>query len=208
VGKISVALIVLLIAVLMVPLFQYSTAPVVFPPEQRIPFVGMSLLYYTVEAGDSVIRHVCVFGYNETTNCVIVRDSTDWWDTMEVDVNTREIKWCTGKAWIPAQPLTFYVEYWIPTNINIGSHVPIHYWHAVVIGSTKLSVCGKTVDVWQLQASGVTWWQKEDEYFQYTWYYEKKTGLLVSGAFVMFEGYGEIVNPGFAGHLVSTNVAL
>jgi len=201
VGKIAAALIVPLIAVLMVPLFQYSTAPAVFPPKQGIPFVGMSLVYFGNNRGDTEIRTVAVLKYNSTTNCVTVRDSQDLLDSMEVDVGTREVKWCSG-TWQSLYPTLWpiYVEYWIPTNIELGSHVRILMYDAVVIESTELSVCGKTISVWQLQA-----------YYgpghQDTWYYEKKTGLWVGAAWILYDADGRVI-ANWGGHLVSTNVAL
>jgi len=182
-----------LILVLIVPLLQYATAPK--PP--AIPFVGMSMVYVGVDSGgETDIRTVTVLRYDPTTDHVTIRDSYDLFDSMEVDVGTRDVIWCSG-TWQGPWPI--HVEYWIPTNTKIGSHVDILNWDAVVIGSTQLSVNGKTVSVWRLYASY--------EGGETTWYYEKNTGLWVSAAWVEHDGNGEVV-ANWGGHLVSTNVVL
>lgn len=187
--------IMVLVLVLMVPLVQYTTAP----KPQAIPFVGMSLVYYVNIQGETQIRTVCVLKYNSTTNCVTIRDSDDWIDWMEVDVTTREVISCSGTWLVP-----FYVEYWIPTNIEIGSHVNILNYDAVVIGSTEMSVDGKTVSAWQLQASGIN---ANGNLWQDTWYYEKKTGLWLGAAWIMYDSSGQGLG-NWGGHLGSTNVVL
>lgn len=187
--------IVVLILVLMVPLIQYTTAP----KPKAIPFVGMNMVYVAVDwDGNSEIRTVSVLAYDSTANLVTIRDSQDQFDWMTVDVTTREVTWCSG-TWEAG----FYVEYWIPTNIRIGSHVDILTYDAVVIGSTEMSVCGKTVSAWQLHASGVT----DGNPWQDTWYYEKKTGLWLGAAWIKYDSSGEVLY-NWGGHLVSTNVAL
>jgi hypothetical protein len=184
--------IMVLVLVLMVPLVQYTTAP----KPQAIPFVGMSLVYYANVNGETQIRTVCVLKYNSTTNCVTIRDANA---VMEVDVGTREVKWCS-EPWLTGS----YVEYWIPTSIEIGSHVNTLIYDAVVIDSTEMSVDGKTVSAWQLHASGT---REDGTLWQDTWYYEKKTGLCVGAAWIMYDSSGQVLN-NWGGHLVSTNVAL
>lgn len=189
--KILVAIMVLVL-VLIVPLLQYTTA---LKP-QAIPFVGMSLVYYANYNGETQIRTTCVLKYNLTTNCVTIRDDDA---VMEVDVGTREVKWCS-ESWLTGS----YVEYWIPTDIEIGSHVNTFIYDAVVIGYTEISVCGKTVSVWQLHASGT---YADGNLWQDTWYYEKKTGLCVSAAWIKYDPNGQVMG-NWGGHLASTNVAL
>lgn len=176
---------------------------------REVPFVGMTLVFSACEgwqsgpmAGGNEIRTVNVLYYNETTNHVIIRDSgTDWLDTMEVDLVTREIVWCSG--WEIAPP--WYEEYWIPTNIGLGSHVPILVFDAVVVGSTTLSVDGVPVEVWQLQA---VWQPPEPGRVQQTiWYYEKQTGIWVAASFVILDSLdGHTVYKSWGGTLISTNV--
>jgi len=186
-----------LILVLIVPVLQYATAP----KPQAIPFVGMNMVYVAVDwDGNTEIRTVSVLAYDSTTNCVTIRDSQDQIDSIKVDVTTREVISCSG-TW----PVPFYVEYWIPTNIKIGSHLMILDADAVVIGSTKLSVCGKTASVWEIQIKYTD--GKVGEYGQDTWYYEKETGLWVGAAWVEYDSNGEVV-ANWGGHLVSTNVVL
>lgn len=187
--------IMIIVLVLMVPLFQYATAP----KPQAIPFVGMSMVYYAIAGGETEVRTICVLKYNSTTNIVTVRDSQDLFDWMEVDVTTREVMSCTGTMQVP-----FYVEYWIPTNIDVGSHVNILNHDAVVVGSTEISVSGKTVSAWQLYDHGVT---ADGRLWQDTWHYEKKTGLLLSAAFIMYDSSGQGLG-NWGGHLASTNVVL
>ena len=189
--------ITILALVLMVPLVQYTAAP----KPQAIPFVGMSLVYYANLNGETEIRTVCVVKYNSTTNCVTIRDSQDWADCMEVDVTTREIISVTGSG--PWQ-LPSYAEYWIPTNVDIGSHVNIVNYDAVVTRSTEMSVDGNTVSVWQLQASGMA---ANGNLWQDTWYYERKTGLWVGTAWILYDPSGQVLG-NWGGHLASTNVVL
>lgn len=188
--------IMLLILVLMLPLIQYATAP----KPKAIPFVGMSMTYVAVDwNGNSDIRTVSVLAYDSTENCFTIRDSQDQFDLMTIDVATREVILCSG-TW----PVPFYAEYWIPTNIGIGSNVDILDYDAVVIGSTEVSVCGKTVSVWQLHASKMN---GDGNLLQDTWYYEKKTGLWVGAAWIIYDSSGDILG-NWGGHLISTNVVL
>jgi len=189
--------IMVLALVLMVPLFQYATAP----KPQTIPFVGMSLVYYANLQGETQIRTVCVLKYNSTTNCVTIRDSDDWIDWMEVDITTREIISVTGSG--PWQ-LPAYVEYWIPTGVSIGSHVTIGNEDFVVTGNARMSVEGNTVSAWQLYASGV---RASGNLWQNTMYYEKNTGLWLGAAWVLYDSSGQVLG-NWGGHLVSTNVVL
>lgn len=172
----------------------------------EIPFVGMSMTYYAVDwNGNAEIRTVAVLRYDPATNCVTVRDSQNQFDFMIVNVENRGIVWSSG-TW----ELGFYVEYWIPTDIKVGSHVGILNLDAVVTGSTVLSVEGNHVRVWQLQA---TYTYTADGgatiYGQATWYYEKRTGLWIAAAWIEWDENG--IPPSdrnWGGHLVSTNVNL
>lgn len=168
----------------------------------EIPFVGMSLVYYAVDYnGDTQIRTISVLRYDEATNCVTMRDSFlgDW---MIIDVGTREFVWSSG-YWKPS-----YVEYWIPTNVKVGSHVGILDSDAVVTGSTVLSVEGNHVRVWELQAT-YTAGGGSTIYGQTTWYYEKRTGLWIAAAWVEWDENGiPLSDRNWGGHLVSTNVNL
>lgn len=167
---------------------------------REVPFVGMSMVYYGVDwNGDMEIRTVSVLRYDAVNNHIIIRDSQDVFDVMEVDLGTREVESHTG--WGSFVP--FYVEYWIPTDVKIGSHVGILNYDAVVIGSSKMCVDGRVVDVWQLQASG----ENGDGLWQDTWYYEKKTGLWVAAAWIVWDNDGAVIN-NWGGHLVSTNAVL
>lgn len=166
-----------------------------------IPFIGMSLVYYGVDwNGETEIRTVSVLRYDKETNLVVVRDSQDTIDTAWIDPDTREVVKYTG-GWSP-EPI--YVEYWIPTDIGVGSHVSILQYDAVVTGSMRMCVDGRPVYVWKLQATGI------DEYgnlWQDTWYYEVKTGLWVAAAWVKWDSAGDVI-ANWGGHLVSTNVPL
>lgn len=160
------------IAIMMIITF---TASAVFLPSliaeerMRIPFIGMSLVYYGVDwNGETEIRTVSVLRYDKETNQLVVRDSQDTIDIAWINPDTREIVKYTG-GWSP-EPI--YVEYWIPTDISVGPHVSILQYDAVVVGSTRMCVDGRPVYVWKLQANGI------DEYgnhWQGTWYYEVKT---------------------------------
>jgi len=167
---------------------------------QAIPFVGMSMVYYAVDwNGETQIRTVSVLRYDAGTNHVIVRDSEDQFDVMEVDLGTREVVRHTG-GW----PYELYVEYWIPTNINTGSHVNILSYDAVVVGSTEMRVDGRDITVWKLQVS----YQSDGGVSgQDTWYYDKSTGLWVAAAWVEWDSGGNVIS-NWGGHLVSTNVVL
>jgi hypothetical protein len=120
---------------------------------------------------------------------------------MEVDITTREIISVTGTG--PWQ-LPAYVEYWIQTNIDIGSHVVIGNNDFTVTGNTEISVDGNTVSAWQLHASGIN---ANGNLWQNTMYYEKKTGLWLGAAWVMYDSNGQILG-NWGGHLASTNVVL
>ena len=161
------------------------------PPQ--IPFVGMSLTYYANALGNFVPRPVTVLKYYPETNSVLIRDAADY---MLVYVENREAYWATG--WYETQ-VPFAVEYWIPTDIKIGSHVKIYQHEAEVIGSAVLSVEGKSVDCWQLYAAWDDW--------QVTSYYEKITGLWIAASGVLWDENG---TPAWewVGHLASTDVAL
>jgi len=168
---------------------------------RSIPFVGMSLVYYAVDwNGETEIRTVSVLRYNSEENQVVVRDSNDLVDVGVIDLDTRLVVDITGNGpgW-----LVGYVEYWIPTDVKMGSHVGIGTYDAVVIGSTQMCVDGRVVDVWQLQASG----QDEEANWQDTWYYDKKTGLWVAAAWIKWDSEGNVL-ANWGGHLVSTNAVL
>lgn len=168
----------------------------------EIPFVGMSLVYNAVDYnGDAQIRTISVLRYDEATNCVTVRDSQDQFDLMIVNVENRGIVWSSGTF------KTTYVEYWIPTDVKVGSHVGILDYDAVVTGSTVLSVEGDHVRVWELQATYTA--GEGTIYGQDTWYYEKRTGLWIAAAWVEWDENGiPISDRNWGGHLVSTNVNL
>lgn len=164
------------------------------------PFVGMSMVYDGVDSGGNTeIRSICVLRYDAVKNHVTIRDSQDVFDVMEVDLGTRVVESHTG--WGSFDP--FYVEYWIPTNVGLGSHVKILNYDAVVSGYTNMCVDGRVVNVWQLQASGV----RSEGLWQDTWYYDQRTGLLLSAAWVVWDVNGNVVY-NWGGHLVSTNVVL
>ena len=170
---------------------------------RNVPFVGMSLVYNAVDwNGETNIRTVSVLRYDAEENQVVVRDSIDSLDIQVIDLDTRLVVDITGNwpGW-PADDI--YVEYWIPTDVKMGSHVSIGYYDAVVIGSTQMCVDGRVVNVWQLRASGH---DGEDEW-QDTWYYEKKTGLWVAAAWVKWDSEGNVL-ANWGGHLVSTNAVL
>jgi len=168
----------------------------------EIPFVGMSMTYYAVDwNGDAEIRTVSVLRYDEATNCVTIRDSQDSMDSMIVNVENRGIMWSSG-TW-----KTTYVEYWIPTDVRVGSHVGILDADAVVTGSAVLSVEGDHVRVWELQATYTA--GEGTIYGQTTWYYEKRTGLWIAAAWIEGDEDGiPISGRNWGGHLVSTNVNL
>lgn len=162
---------------------------------RTIPFVGMSLVYYAVGLnGDTEIRTVSVLRYDSEANQVVVRDSNDLVDVIVIDLDTRLVVDQTGSC---------YVEYWIPTDVKKGSHVNIGGYDAVVIGSTRMCVDGRVVDVWQLQGYG----QDEEANWQDTWYYEKKTGIWVAAAWIKWDNEGNVL-ASWGGHLVSTNAVL
>ncbi|MCW3978546.1 MAG: hypothetical protein NWF12_02245, partial [Candidatus Bathyarchaeota archaeon] len=169
---------------------------------RAIPFVGMSLAYYAVDwDGETEIRTVSVLRYDSEENRVVVRDSQDSFDVGVIDLDTRLVVELSG-TW-PGWPEEIYVEYWIPTDVKKGSHVKILNYDAIVIGSTQMSVDGRVVDVWHLQASG----QDDGVYWQDTWYYEKKTGLWVAAAWIRWDSEGNVLAT-WGGHLVSTNAVL
>jgi hypothetical protein len=193
VGKMKRKLIVLGIAAIVsvaIALTTVSTLSAQKKPE--IPFVGMSMTYYANAYGNFVSRPVAVLKYYPETNSVLLRDGSDW---RTIDVATREILWTSGGFYNVGDA----EEFWIPTNIRIGSRVKIGGLEVEVIGSAVLSVEGKSVDCWQLYA---TWDDMQD-----TWYYEKKTGLLIAASWVMWDGGGTPLNS-WGGHLASTDVAL
>ena len=167
------------------------------------PFVGMSMVYYGVESsGETEIRTISVLRYDSVNNHVIIRDSQDVFDVTMVDLRTREVESTTGWEWPFTKP--YYVEYWIPTYVRLGSQVKILNYDAIVTGSTKMCVDGRLIDVWQLQASGP---YRDTAYFtQDTWYYDQRTGLLVAAAWIVYDGDAVVYNWG--GHLVSTNAVL
>ena len=174
------------------------------------PFVGMSMVYYGVDSGEggvgsngnTEIRTISVLRYDADNNHVIIRDSQDVFDVTVVDLRTREVESTTGWDWAFTKP--YYVEYWIPTYVRLGSQVKILNYDAIVTGSTKMCVDGRVIDVWQLQASGV---YRDTTYpMQDTWYYDQRTGLLVAAAWIVYAGDAVVYNLG--GHLVSTNAVL
>jgi len=188
---------ILLFAVTVTPALHAISKPEI----TKIPFVGMSMVYYantnfnydSFKMGNFLCRPVVVLKYYPETNSVLIRDENSW---MLVYVENREVYWATGwmEQWVP-----FTVEYWIPTNVKIGSHVNTGGLDAVVTGSKVLSVEGKSVDCWQLYAAGTGW--------QDTWYYEKRTGLWIAASWVQWDEDGTLLNS-WGGHLASTNVAL
>jgi len=178
----------------------FSVPSLTVAERREVPFVGMSMVYYGVDwNGYTEIRTVSVLRYDAEANHVIIRDSQDVFDVMEVDLSTREVEHHTG--WGSFDP--FYVEYWIPTDVKMGSQIKILNYDAVVIGSTKMCVDGRVIDVWQLQASGEN---DDGSLWQDTWYYDKKTGLWVAAAWIVWDNDGVVNNWG--GHLVSTNAVL
>ena len=193
VGKMKRKLIVLGIAAIVsvtISLTTVSTLSAHKKPE--IPFVGMSMTYYANAYGNFVSRPVTVLKYYPETNSVLLRDGSDW---MTIDVATREVLWTSGGFYNVGDA----VEYWIPTNVRIGSHVKIGSLEVEVIGSAVLSVEGKSVDCWQLYTTSSN--------MQDTWYYEKRTGLWIAASWVMWDGDGTPLNS-WGGHLASTDVNL
>ena len=118
---------------------------------------------------------------------------TDW---MMVYVENREVYWAMG--WYENM-VPFGVEFWIPTDVRVGSHVGILGYDAIVTGSTVLSIEGKPVDCWKLYATGTG--------TQDTLYYEKRTGLWIAASWVAWDENGTPIN-NWGGHLASTNVPL
>jgi len=204
VGKMNRKLMVLGIAAIVsvaIALTTVSTLSAQKKPE--IPFVGMSMTYYAVDwNGNTELRTVSVLRYDSATNCVTIRDSQDGIDFLIVNVGTREVVWHSGSF----SPEPFYVEYWIPTNIGIGSHVNILDYDAVVTGSAVLSVEGNLVNAWQLKVT-YTSGDGATIYGQVSYYYEKRTGLWVGAAWVEWDEDGMPIR-NWGGHLASTNVAL
>jgi hypothetical protein len=168
--------------------------------QQKIPFVGMSMVYSAVgRYGEAEIRTVSVLSYDEDNNKVIVRDSHDRFDVMEVDLGTREVVRHTG-SW----PFKLYIEHWIPTKIKKSSYVKILNTDAVVVGSTVMRVDDRDIQVWELRFS----YQLDDGVNgQNTWYYDKNTGLWVAAAWVEWDNEGNVIGS-WGGHLMSTNVVL
>jgi hypothetical protein len=168
--------------------------------KQKIPFVGMSMVYYAVGAyGEAEIRTVSVLSYDEDKDKVIIRDSQDRFDVMEVDLGTREVVRHT-RTW----PFELYIEHWVPTNIKKGSYVKILNTDALVVGSKVMHVNDLKIKVWELRSS-----YRLDEGIngQNTWFYDKNTGLLVAAAWVEWDKEGNVIGT-WGGHLMSTNVVL
>ena len=168
--------------------------------QQKIPFAGMSMVYYAVGGyGEVEIRTVSVLSYDEEKNKVIIRDSHDRFDVMEVDLATREVVHHTG-SW----PFELYIQHWIPTKIKKGSYVKILNTDAVVVGSTVMRVDDQDLKVWELRFS----YQLDDGVNgQNTWFYDKNTGLWVASAWVEWDKEGNVSGT-WGGHLMSTNVVL
>ena len=108
--------------------------------------------------------------------------------------------WIDGEYPLPIGP----TELWIPTDVEIGSIVPMHTYDVEVIGETILSVEGNPVEVWQLYTPAL---HQEGHDAQTTSYYEKSTGLLISAAWVEWDE-NDHVWASVAIHLSSTNVPL
>jgi hypothetical protein len=181
-----------------------SISPAHTATASKVPFVGMTLAYSAIRGNETDFRLVNVLYQNASTNHVIIRDSEpDWFDVMEVDLTTRQILWWSG-SFESSSPI--YEEYWIPTEVDIGSHVPVLDFDAVVVGSTTLSVCGNAVGVWHLQASFLV--PTQHQLIQDTWYYEKQTGILVAASFVILDSTDwHTVYQSWGGTLTSTNVS-
>jgi len=190
------------IAAVLLSLSTFAVAPLLLAKEgPKIPFVGMSMTYYSNAMGSFVSRQVVVLKHYPETNSVLLRDGPDW---MKVNVATREVFWATGWS---ADKVPFAVEFWIPTNIKMGSRVKILWLEAEVIGSAVLSVEGKRVECWQLYSSGTENPDGNLYYTQTTWYYEKSTGLWIAASWVEWDETGEPL-ANWGGHLASTNVPL
>jgi len=195
-------IVIALVAIALVSLVPISLAAA--PPQPTMPFVGMTLVYSVIRGDQAETRVVNVLFYNATTKTVIVRDSTPaWLDVMQISLATREIVWysgtCTGCGSDP-----IYAEYWIPTKVHMGSHVPILNFDAVVIGSKTLSVSGKTVSAWQLQTVYVD--EVAGRVVQDTWYYAKSDGVWIGASFVVIDAIdGHTVYQSWGGTLLTTN---
>jgi len=161
-----------------------------------IPFVGMSMTYYANRGGDFVSRPVVVLSYDAQSNTVLIRDGTDW---LRVNVATREITWSTSSLYKVGDA----VEYWIPTNVRVGSLVKIISDQARVVGSATLSVQGRNVLCWQLY---IAWTDSSGKIVaEDTWYYEMTKGLWIAASFVQYDSNG-LPTFNWGGHLASTNV--
>lgn len=181
-----------LLAILALSALLPAVGSLVAKKKQEIPFEGMSLVYCAIWDDKTDVRTVSVLRYDAGTNHVTTRDSAPPF-VAEVDLDTREL--------VGYSP-PIYVEYWIETDIKMGSQVKILHYDAEVIGSMKMCVDGRVVDVWQLQDT----YEEDGVFGQDTWYYDKETGLWVAAAWVEWDSEPVIGNWG--GHLVSTNVVL
>lgn len=189
-----------LLAILVLATILSLTPSLGAAKQQKIPFVGMSMVYYAVDRyGEAEIRTVSVLSYDEERNQVTVRDSHDRFDVMVVDLATREVVRHTG-SW----PFELYIEHWIPTKIKKGSYVKILNTDAVVVGSTLMRVDDRDIQVWELRF----YYQLDDGVNgQNTWYYDKNTGLRVAAAWVEWDKEGNVIG-NWGGHLMNTNVVL
>jgi hypothetical protein len=174
-------------------------------PSPAMPFVGMSMLYYANTSWDYPLqRSVVVVKYNPENNSVLIKDITDY---FTVEIATRIITSATGymHSYCMDTGTICAVEFWIPTDVKMGSLIRIGAVDAEVVGSKVLSVEGKAVDCWQLYAAStnlITGNANEN-----TWYYEKRTGLWMGASWYALDVDGNVINH-WTGHLASTNVPL
>jgi PKD repeat protein len=92
--------------------------------------------------------------------------------------------WPTGPDWGPGN----WYPGWIETNITMGSTINLMSSTATVIGSRILELDGHSIDCWELK------------YYDYTYWYDKKTGLLLGMEYTYYYGYNLT--------LVATNIPI
>jgi PKD repeat protein len=110
---------------------------------------------------------------------------TGWIVVNIMDRYVESGTWPTWPDW--SLPGTWYPG-WIETNVTISSTINLFYSTATVVGSRILELDGYFTDCWELK------------YYDYTYWYDKKTGLLIGMEYPYYYGYNLT--------LVATNIPI
>lgn len=151
------------------------------------PWVGLQMKFESNTNGTPENRIVTFLAEDSVGN-IIIRDSTPTSDgILYVDPQTREVNRCDSPLnnfFLCTQPQPVYVEYWVsPSKLKIGETIQILDFDGEVIDRRKVSIMGKKVDGFVVQAR----LELPSEVVQDTWVYESKSGQLLAASFVSID---------------------